>query len=75
LKDPAPRKATRRGCRGRNPPRLKSASLELASLLNIAHLHVRFARQASERDGQLVATITSHAARAGAIDLDVWRQR
>jgi hypothetical protein len=26
--------------------------------LNIAHLHFRFARQASERDGQLGATIT-----------------
>src|SRR6202171_1070739 len=29
-----------------------------ASLLNIAHLHVRFARQAGERDSQLGATIT-----------------
>jgi hypothetical protein len=29
-----------------------------ASLVNIAHLHVRFARQASERDSQLGATIT-----------------
>ena len=29
-----------------------------ASLVNIAHLHVRFARQASERDRQLGATIT-----------------
>jgi hypothetical protein len=43
--------------------------------LNIAHLHFRFARQASERDGQLGATITPHAATAGAIDLDIPRHR
>src|SRR6202022_857734 len=69
LKNPAQRNAARRGCRGRNPPTLKSASLkpanlDFASLLNIAHLHFRFARQASERDSQLGATITSHAAQA-----------
>jgi hypothetical protein len=29
-----------------------------ANLVNIAHLHVRFARQAGERDGQLGATTT-----------------
>jgi len=43
--------------------------------VNIAHLHVRFARQASERDGQLGATTNPHAATAGAINLDVLRQR
>jgi hypothetical protein NreA len=43
--------------------------------LNIAHLHFRFARQASERDSQLGATITSHAAQAGAIDLGMLRHR
>jgi hypothetical protein len=46
-----------------------------ASFVNIAHLHVRFARQASERDSQLGATITPHAATAGAIDPDVLRHR
>jgi hypothetical protein len=43
--------------------------------MNIAHLHVRFARQASERNGQLGATITPHAAQASAINLDIQRQR
>jgi len=43
--------------------------------VNIAHLHVRFARQASERNGQLGATITPHAAQASAINLDILRQR
>jgi hypothetical protein len=33
------------------------------------------ARQAGERDGQLGATVNPHAARAGAIGLDVLRQR
>jgi hypothetical protein len=33
------------------------------------------ARQASERDGQLSATITPHAGQAGAIDLDILRHR
>jgi hypothetical protein len=43
--------------------------------VNIAHLHVRFARQASERNGQLGATITPHAAQASAINPDILRQR
>jgi hypothetical protein len=41
--------------------------------LNIAHLHFRFARQAGERDSLLGATITPHAAKARAIDLDILR--
>src|ERR1700722_12364307 len=40
------------GCTGQN-----FTSPDFASLLNIAHLHVRLARQAGERDGQLGATI------------------
>jgi hypothetical protein len=63
----------RSGCR--NPANVKSASPDFASLLNIAHLHFRFARQAGERDSQLGATITPHAAKAGAIDPDILRQR
>ena len=43
--------------------------------MNIAHLRVRFARQASERDSQLGATTNPHAATAVAIDLYVLRQR
>jgi hypothetical protein len=35
----------------------------------------RFARQAGERDDQLGATATPHAAKARAIDLDILRQR
>jgi hypothetical protein len=43
--------------------------------VNIAHLHIRLARQASEQDDQLGATITPHAVKAGAINLDVLRHR
>jgi hypothetical protein len=43
--------------------------------LNIAHFHFRFARQASERDGQLGATDTPQAAKAVAIDFDALRHR
>ena len=50
-------------------------SRNFASFSNIAHLHFRFARQAGERDSQLGATITSHAATAVAIDLDIPRHR
>ena len=85
MKNPAPRNATRCGSRDRSSPNLKFANLksanlkseilDIASLLNIAHLHFRFARQASERGSQLGATTIPHAARAGAIDLDVLRHR
>jgi hypothetical protein len=79
MEKPAPRCAMRSGCRNfpnvRNPPNVKSASPDFASLLNIAHLHFRFARQVGERDSQLGATITPHAAEAGAIDPDILRQR
>jgi hypothetical protein len=85
MKKPAPRNATRRGCRDLSSPNLKfanlksanlkSENLDIASLLNIAHLHFRFARQASERDSQLGANTIPYAAQAGAIDLDVLRHR
>jgi hypothetical protein len=54
---------------------LDFASLDFASLLNIAHLHVRFARQASERDRSARRDRHPHAAQAGAIDLDILRHR
>ena len=47
----------------------------LCESCDIAHLLIRLARQASERDGQLGPTTTPHAAIAVAIDLDVLRQR
>jgi hypothetical protein len=50
-------------------------NVDSASLVNIARLHFRLARRAGERDGQLGATVTPRAAQAGAIELDILRQR
>jgi hypothetical protein len=61
--------------RDRGAGRRDRTSRKSADVVNIAHLHVRLARQASERDGQLGATTNPHAAQAGATDLYVLRQR
>src|ERR1700722_11995137 len=46
-----------------------------ASFVNIAHLHVRFARLASERDGRLGATVTLTRRKPAQLIFDVLRHR
>jgi hypothetical protein len=54
-------------------PRPKTS--EFCEFVNIAHLHVRFARQASERDGQLGATVTLTRREPARLIFDVLRHR
>jgi hypothetical protein len=55
-------------CRG-------SRRRNFASFVNIAHLHIRFARQAGERDGQLGATVTLTRRKPARLIFDVLRHR
>jgi hypothetical protein len=47
----------------------------VVSPVNIAHLHVRFARQAGERDSQLGATVTLTRRKPVRLIFDVLRHR
>ena len=47
----------------------------VVSPVNIAHLHVRFARQAGERDSQLGATVTLTRRKPARLIFDVLRHR
>ena len=55
-------------CRG---PRRRN----FASFVNIAHVHVRFARQDGERDSQLGATVTLTRRTPARLIFDVLRHR